>query len=505
VTTLDTAGDQRGTADGPRNARRDAPARQGGGRPPTSRPSTNDRPRRKQRADGTTLLCVYSGVLFILPSHLVVAAIPLALAPSMLIGMGLGVLWFCAQMVNTLNMAKGRSLVRTSLFLFALGQLATYGYATFGYLPSDELNATDRSVITILAVVVVGIMACDSLRGLNRIDKLLRMLVYGCTFCAVIGLIQFFIGIDPTHYMVLPGLREVGDVETLLERSIFRRPSGTAGHPIEFGVVCAIAAPLAAHYAFRARDSGRRMWPWWLCLVAVAIGAMVSLSRSAILGLVAAALVLLPTWPAKRQLQSIIATILFTGVMRLFVPGLIGTLFSLFNNLSGDPSIQHRTEDYARADIQIAIHPWLGRGFGTYLPDKYGPLDNQYLGTLVETGILGLAALVFVLIAGAYAAVQVRRATQDPVLRDLAQALLASLSVIMVADATYDAFGFIMATGICFMLVGICGALWRTIKADPNQFMPITGRMSTRKKAKPTASGVGSGAGSRGPGPRGKT
>jgi hypothetical protein len=62
-----------------------------------------------------------------------------------------------------------------------------------------------------------------------------------------------------------------------------------------------------------------------------------------------------------------------------------------------------------------------------------------------------------------------------------------------------------MATGICFMLVGICGALWRTIKADPNQFMPITGRMSTRKKAKPAASGVGSGAGSRGPGPRGKT
>jgi hypothetical protein len=496
VTTLDTAGGRRGTADGPRKVRRDAPVRPGA-RPTAGRPA-GERAPHKQRADGTTLLCVYSAVLFILPSHLVVAAIPLALAPSMLIGMGLGVLWFCAQLVNTVGMAKGRTLVRTSLFLFALSQLATYGYATYGYLPSDELNATDRSVITILAVVVVGFVACDSLRGLGRIDKLLRVIVYGCTFVAVIGLIQFFLGVDPTHYMVLPGLREVGDVETLLERSIFRRPSGTAGHPIEYGVVCAIAAPMAAHYAFRAKDHGRRVWPWWLCLVAVAIGAMVSLSRSAILGLLAAALVLLPTWPARRQLQTIIATILFTGVMRLFVPGLIGTLFSLFNNLSGDPSIQHRTEDYARAEIQIAVHPWLGRGFGTYLPDKYGPLDNQYLGTLVETGIIGLAALVFVLIAGAYAAVQIRRATKDPVLRDLAQTLLASLSVIMVADATYDAFGFIMATGICFMLVGICGALWRTVKADPNLFMPITGRISTRKKAKPAAPGAGSGARPRG-------
>lgn len=480
MTTLDTAGGRRGTTAGPRRTRPDAAGHAGTvdrRRPPAP-------PQHRQRADGTTLLCCYCAVLFILPSHLVVAAIPLALAPSMLIGVGLGVLWLCAQLLSTVGMAKGRSLVRTALFLFVLSQLATYGYATYGWLPSDELNATDRSVVTILAVAVVGIMACDSLRGPARIDKLLRVILYGCVFVAVIGLIQFFVGVDPTHYLVLPGLREVGDVETLLERSIFRRPSGTAGHPIEYGVVCAIAAPLAAHYAFRATDHGRRTWPWWLCLLAVSVGAMVSLSRSAILGLFAAALVLLPTWPPKRQLQSIVAAILFTGLMRLFVPGLIGTLFSLFDNLSGDPSIQHRTEDYARASVQIALHPWLGKGFGTYLPDKYGPLDNQYLGSLVETGIVGLAALIFVLAAGAYAAIQVRRAAKDPVLRDLAQTLLASLSVIMVADATYDAFGFIMATGMCFLLVGVCGALWRSIRENPNQFVPITGRVSARAAAR---------------------
>jgi O-antigen ligase len=237
------------------------------------------------------------------------------------------------------------------------------------------------------------------------------------------------------------------------------------------------------------------MWPWWLCLMTVGIGAMVSLSRSAILGLVAAGLVLLPTWPGKRQLQAIGAVIGFTALMRLFVPGLIGTLFSLFNNLSGDPSIQHRTEDYARADDQIVVHPWLGKGFGTYLPDKYGPLDNQYLGTLVENGIIGLASLVLILIAGAYAAVQIRRVAKDPILRDLAQTLVASLAVIMMADATYDAFGFIMATGICFMLVGICGALWRSVKANPDEFVPIVGRPSTRTKTtQQSTPGVGSGA-----------
>jgi hypothetical protein len=478
--------------DGRRGTKRDAPPRTVAAPPPDDDTITfsGELPR-KQRADGTTLVCVYCGILFILPSHLVVAAIPLALAPSMLFGMALGLLWFCAQMVNTVGMAKGRSLVRTSLFLFALTQLATYGYATYSWLPGDETKATDRSVITIMAVVVVGIMACDAVRGLGRIDKVLRVIIYGCTFVAGVGLIQFFFGIDPTHYMVLPGLRAVSDVQTLLQRSIFRRPSGTAGHPIEFGVVCAIAVPLTVHYAFRAVKFQRRVWPWWTCLFVLAVGALVSLSRSAILGLLVAALVLLPTWPTKRRFQAVGVTIVFTAVMRLFIPGLIGTLFSLFSNLSGDPSIVHRQEDYARADVQIALHPLLGRGFGTYLPDKYGPLDNQYLGTLVENGAVGLAALIFMLLAGLYAALRLRMATKDPLIRDLGQTLLACLSVIAVADATYDAFGFIMATGLCFLLVGLCGALWRTIKENPNQTIPITGRFSTRKKFRDVAQPMG--------------
>lgn len=472
-TTVDTPGGGGATADGSPGrrtavARPPAPA---GARAKAAGPAEAaqaGKPAKKQRADGATMLCVYAAVLFIVPSHLVIAAVPLALAPCMLVGVVLGLFWFCAQLVTTLGVAKGRSLVRSALFLFAASQLATYGYATYGYLPSDELNATDRSLITIMAVVLVGITVCDGVRGIARLDRLLKVIVVGCTFVASIGLIQFFFGIDPTHYMVLPGLRAVGDVNTLLARSIFRRPSGTAGHPIEFGVVCALASPLTAHYAFRAKDAGERVWPWWACQAAVSIGAMVSLSRSAILGLMAAAIVLVPTWPRRRRIQTVLVASVFVVVMRLLIPGLIGTLLSLFSNLSGDPSIQHRTEDYARADIQIAMHPWLGKGFGTYLPAKYGPLDNQYLGTLVENGIVGLSCMIILLLAGVYAAVRVRRRSRNPIVRDLAQSLLACLSIFIVGDATYDAFGFIMATGMAFMLIGACGALWRVVRVNPD-------------------------------------
>ncbi|HEY0807469.1 MAG TPA: hypothetical protein VGD84_20555, partial [Pseudonocardiaceae bacterium] len=66
----------------------------------------------------------------------------------------------------------------------------------------------------------------------------------------------------------------------------------------------------------------------------------------------------------------------------------------------------------------------------------------------------------------------------------LGQTLIASLLVIIVADATYDAFGFIMASGLSFLLVGLCGALWRHIKANPDDVMPIIGRFSTRKSVR---------------------
>ena len=74
--------------------------------------------------------------------------------------------------------------------------------------------------------------------------------------------------------------------------------------------------------------------------------------------------------------------------------GLVGTIISLFTGLSSDPSIAGRTDDYAVVGKFISESPWFGRGFGTFLPKEYFILDNQYLGSIVETGYVGLGALL---------------------------------------------------------------------------------------------------------------
>jgi O-antigen ligase len=420
----------------------------------------------RRSADGATIVCVYTVITLIVPARLVVSGVSLSITPATLFGLFLGLTWFCSQLVTTLNVAKGRNIARTMLFLFIISQLATYGYATRNYLPSDELNSADRTIVTIMGVAVAALAVCDGVRGIARVELVAKCVLVASTVVAGIGILQFLLGFDLTQYLVIPGLHAVTADGFVLERAAFRRPAGTTGHPIEFGVVCAVVMPLAAHYAFTARDKGERARKWWICLALVSTGAMVSLSRSAMLGLALAALILLIGWPGKRRIQALIVGAAFLVVMRFLVPGLIGTLYGLFADIGNDTSISGRTDDYASAGVQIAAHPLLGRGLGTYLPNKYGPLDNQYLGTLVQNGFVGLFSLVGVFVLGAYAALRARTMTRDPHIRDLGLTLVASMSVLALGAATFDLLAFSMATGLTFLLCGLSGALLRSVRAE---------------------------------------
>lgn len=420
----------------------------------------------KARADGATLACVYALVMTVIPASMVLKGLPMAITPGMMVGFVMGVVWLCAQLVTTVGAAKGRNAVRTALFLFALSQLATYGVATYGYLPADELAAADRTLITLMAVFSVGLCAVDGVRGLDRIDRVLKTMVLGATFMALVGILQFSFAIDLTEYLTPPILKPNGDVSFVLERSNFRRPAGTAGHPIEFGVVCAMAVPVALHYAMRARDFGGPDKRWWLCLGILALASLQSLSRSAVLALAIAAMFIIPAMTPKRRVRALVVIVLFLGATRVVVPGLVGTLYSLFTSIDVDPSAESRRRAVVRAGSEIAEHLIWGRGMGTYLPEKYGWLDNQYLGTLVQNGVVGLVVLIVLYGAGWYCCLRARMLTKDPRVKDLAVTIAACIAVPGISSATFDLLGFAVATGFTFLLVGLAGALWRTVQAD---------------------------------------
>lgn len=427
-------------------------------------------PAQHQRADGATLVCVYLMALLIIPARLVLSFVPITLPPALVVALGLAVLWFATQMVDNLGIGKGRNAVRLALGTYIIVHLMTYGVATRRGLPGDELKVADSSLVRIGATVALAVFVCDAINTRQRLERVLKVLIASVTVVASVGLIQFAIGVDPVSFINLPGLRVQENGYAAFEsRSIFRRPAGTTNHPIEFGLVCAMTVPFAAHFVFRARDEGRPVGRWWTCLTVIGLGAMLSLSRTAILSLVVAGLVLMITLPKGRKSSVLLVGGGFFMGASAVIPGLFGTLRGMFSNISNDPSVKARTADYADAWEQVYLHPWYGRGFGTYLPDKYSILDNQYLLTLIENGYIGLFALIGLLLAALYAAIRARQLASDPTLSAIAGCFVATPLIGAVAAATFDLLSFGVATGMVFVLIGASGALLRIAKAERRQ------------------------------------
>ena len=100
-------------------------------------------------------------------------------------------------------------------------------------------------------------------------------------------------------------------------------------------------------------------------------------------------------------------------------------------------------------------------GLGTFLPQTYFFVDNQYLTSLIETGVLGLVALAAMFATGWVAARSARRIQADAQTRDLLQCLAAAVLAAAVSFYTFDALDFSIASGLAFLLLGCVGAAWR--------------------------------------------
>jgi O-antigen ligase len=416
-----------------------------------------------QRADAATLVCLLAITLMIFPGRLVLRGIPFSLTPANLVSLLAGMCWLCAQCTVTLGVAKGRVPVRTAVFLFVVATLATYGYVNAGFLPADERGFADHRLVLNLALVGLAVSVCDGVRTLERLDLVLKTVVVAGAVMGVVGACQFLLKLDLTTYLALPGLRYTFEDSAVLSRGAQNRVASTTGHPIEFGVVCSMVLPLAAHYGFQAQERGRPALRWWLCAASIASGLFFSVSRSAVLTVGAMGFVLFLGWPGRRRLQALIAAMLSLGVMKLMSPGLINTIYNLFAKANQDSSVQVRAHRYTQAAKEISSHLWLGRGDGTWYFPKYNAFDNQYIMSMVQTGVIGTVAFVVLFVCGIYSAARARYLAFDTRTRDLSLTLAACLLVPLVGAITFDLLAFSTVTGLSFLLLGASGALLRTV------------------------------------------
>ncbi|WP_448631435.1 O-antigen ligase family protein [Cellulomonas soli] len=153
------------------------------------------------------------------------------------------------------------------------------------------------------------------------------------------------------------------------------------------------------------------------------------------------------------------------GAVYVAIPGMLGTMLRLFTGISQDDSALSRTDSYDLALQFIERSPVFGRGFSTFLP-SYRILDNQYLGLLIEAGVVGTLAFLALLVTALVVAFRLSSALPETVDRSLARALAACIAAAGLALATFDAFGFPQVAGVLFFAIGCVTALRRLTAAS---------------------------------------
>lgn len=281
-----------------------------------------------------------------------------------------------------------------------------------------DAASTSAGVRELLKWIEVALIAAITLDLIRSDARRLRWIVWAAlaagTGHALIGLYEFFGGSGADHLAI-----------TIAGRT-FYRAFGSFGQPNPFAGFMGIGLTLALGTVWGSLRERAAIWqPVVYTVVAVLLaGALVaSWSRGAWMGVAAASMVMALFLP--RNLWR--GVLLVGGLALLFtvvwasgkLPGAIVERITDFTDiatgLADVRGVDIDTENYAEierfAHWQAAVsmaesRPWLGVGFGNYpvaypahalmnWPEPLGHAHNYYLNTLAETGIIGLAAYLF--------------------------------------------------------------------------------------------------------------
>ena len=423
--------------------------------------------------DGCSVLTWMVVLLLLVPQpYVLVGPLKSVGNPATLVALGALAIWAASRMLN-LSQAEELHPVRWVVLVFTIAATASYATGMLRDLTAGERESMDRVVFLHLALLGVVLLAVDELGTRDRITTLLQRVVLIGAVAAGIGILEFaFSGFNFREVMRLPGLTI--HVDTIAEtRSGFNRITAGASHPIEFSVVTAALVPLALHFVLHAEN---RRWRFALALTALLAAIPLSVSRSGFLALAVGFLVYAASLSNRGRFNALELGVIGLGVFRALVPGLLGTVRTLFRDAGDDPSIQGRTDDYQQIPDLMHGHWWGGRGLGTFVPDVYFFLDNQYLAALLQGGVIGLGAWVALLVVGVGVARGVRRRATDPALRSLGQALAATIAALGVSAFVFDALSFRQSSFLLFLTIGCAGALWSLVRHEPKEQHRVGGR-----------------------------
>ncbi|MGH3103693.1 MAG: O-antigen ligase family protein [Gaiellaceae bacterium] len=356
--------------------------------------------------------------------------------------------------------------------------LAVVALATTIVNFSDVADASGETPLKplsyFLGFLIVFVLVCSTIDRLQDVEKLVRVLVLGGAVVALAALFESRTGTNVFDSLdrFLPLQKE--ERELVKVRGAQLRVFASAQHPIALGCALVLTLPLALYLAEQAVTKAKTRF-WLLAAVVSAAGAVATISRTTVVMLVVMSLLAVGLRGA-RIARYWPVVLLFPFVVHFVAPGALGTLYNSFfpeTGLIGDLTERAGEGGSGRfADLSPGLDAWareplVGRGLGSVIttgddltrlgvaPPTEIIFDNQYVATLVTTGVLGLAGVIWFVWGSVAKVAGVARRTIGGS-GDLLAACSVSCAGFGAAMFFFDAFAFVQAT-LVFVFIAALG------------------------------------------------
>ena len=356
-------------------------------------------------------------------------------------------------------LVNGMALANTGLVETAIGGITQLLVMLSVFFVFRQLLRSEREVMLLITVLTWAGVIVSFFALIERVARTNVFLMLGT-------------------FLPLTLLREGGDVS----RAGAARAFGSAQHPIALAVALCLLIPLAIHlakYAAWPRNEITRLLVYAGAIVMLFGGVLAAISRTAVVVLGVMFLITLLLHP---RLAAVLFAIAFPVVLlaAVVLPKAFDKMVLSFLDVDSLVASQYqsagmggagRLADLEPALREVAKQPFFGTGFGSriVIGDEANSfiLDNQFLGTLMETGALGVLGLaVFLLVPPimllrfAFGRAAERRHAA------LAFTIAVAIAGYIAAIFFYDAFGFFQTFFILCMLLAVG---WLLLRVQPRR------------------------------------
>ncbi len=423
---------------------------------------------------------------FVIPTRFGLVGFSLVMASGLL---GLG-LWFAGRVVSGPPRSRLFGTIDIIAFIFLLAQLVSYTNAAINARSENLVAKGDLELVLILTYLGMLLFAMEVVTVERQIYWLVNLLLLGASFMALVGILEFAFNTQLAEYLRPPGFtvppEEARGALFAPQRLGLTRVFGTAQGSIEFAAVLSACLPLAIFDAFGGPTrTARRIGALATVLILVAVP--LSVSRTGVVGVLVGLIV--TYFGLDKEMRSKLlrrgAVLVVAGMV--VVPASVNVFYQVVVDFAAQDEnldVSGRSDDYSIVRAIILERPILGSGLATFVPTEARIvesrrvrtlfLDNQYLGTLVTSGLVGLGALIALPVGGWFVSRASKRRTENDRMRLLAHCGGASLLVHAVTWALYDAFAFRTAGTTFFLTLAIVGSVDSATRSEGRRRRVLT-------------------------------